>query len=138
MNYNFDMEEIGKKGTKEGAKHLVRLKPHVNDYHVAWVVQQSFGGHAIPLDEPALRVLQRLEVIDPAEADPEAVRATVEHYVPKAKGPLFVELVALLAHDICLPDVPECPRCPLNKECPTGIARLAGINVDPPKARKSR
>ena len=46
--------------------------------------------------------------------------ASVEHLVPKARGPLFGELISNLANDACWQEDPNCPSCPLADECPTG------------------
>ena len=56
--YSFDLEPLHKKGLKQAAKQLSRFQA-ANDYSVSWVVQQSLGGHAIPLDTPSLKVLRR-------------------------------------------------------------------------------
>ena len=73
---------------QEAARKLRFYKEGVNDYAVAWVIQRTLGGHAIPLDEPTLRVLTRLGVIEEAEPDSlEAVRGSIEHVSPKTRGP---------------------------------------------------
>src|SRR5262245_32425465 len=56
--FSFDLESLHKKGLKQAAKQLGRFQA-ANDYVVAWVTQTALGGHAIPLDPPALRALQR-------------------------------------------------------------------------------
>src|SRR5262249_2549830 len=61
--FSFDLEPLQKKGLKQAAKQLARYQA-ANDYAVAWVVQQSLSGHAIPLDNPSLRVLRRLGLLD--------------------------------------------------------------------------
>src|SRR5262249_29159111 len=66
--YTFDLGDLGKKGLKDTARKLRFYKEGVNDYAVAWVIQRTLGGHAIPLDEPTLRVLRRLGVVE--EVDP--------------------------------------------------------------------
>src|SRR5581483_3025269 len=91
--YAFDLERLQKEGLKQAAKKLSRYQA-ANDFVVSFVVQQSLGGHAIPLDEAALRVLRRLGVLDEDVADLEALRASIEHQVPKAKGTLFIDLVS--------------------------------------------
>jgi endonuclease-3 len=96
--YSFDLESLHKKGLKQAAKQLSRYQA-ANDYAVAWVIQQSLGGHAIPIDTPSLRVLRRLGLIEEDVADPEALRTSLEHLIPKARGPLFTELMSALAHD---------------------------------------
>jgi endonuclease-3 len=95
--YSFDLESLHKKGLKQAAKQLSRFQA-ANDYTVAWVVQQSLGGHAIPLDTRSLCALRRLGLADDGE-DSEALRTSLEHLVPKSRGPLFTELMSALAHD---------------------------------------
>jgi endonuclease III len=96
--YSFDLETLHKKGLKQAAKQLSRYQA-ASDYAVAWVIQQSLGGHALPLDTPSLRTLRRLGLIDEELTDPEAIRASLEHLIPKSKGPLFVELLSAMAHN---------------------------------------
>src|SRR5262249_40312383 len=117
--FSFDLEALHKKGLKQAAKQLSRYQA-ANDYAVAWVTQQALGGHAIPLDQPTLRVLHRLGFIDNENEDPETLRASLEHLIPKAKGPLLSELISALAEELCLEDEPNCPSCPLAAECSTG------------------
>ena len=140
LTYSFDMEEIAetakKKGLKEGSKKIARLK-EVDDFILAWVIQQGFGGHAIPLDEATSRVLRRLGVIDGETDDLEAIRGSIEHNVPKARGAVFVDLLAMHAQELCTEENPNCPACPLNSDCPTGIEVLR-TRVPEPKPRKSR
>src|SRR5262245_55213451 len=57
--FSFDLESMHKKGLKQAIKSLGRYQA-VNDYTTAWAVQQSLGGHAVPLDAPTLRVITRL------------------------------------------------------------------------------
>lgn len=135
LTYTFDMEEVAKKGLKEGAKKISRLNDS-NDYAVAWVMQHGLGGHAIPLDEPSLRVLRRLYILDGESETLESLRGTIEHFVPKSKGSAFVELVTQHADDLCVEVNPKCGKCPLLDVCPTGqeLIRLQ----DTGKPRKSR
>jgi endonuclease-3 len=133
--YSFDLSDVAKKGLKQGGKQLARYKGGVTDFVVAWVTQRSFGGHAVPLDGPTLRVLRRLGVVDEDADDPEAVRASIEHYVPKAKGYEFTEQLILHATTICV-EKPKCPVCPLKSECPTGQEILSKSKDRPkPKSR---
>src|SRR5262249_3333645 len=73
--FSFDLEGLHKKGLKQAAKQLSRYQA-ANDYVGAWVIQQALGGHAIPLDEPTLRTVKRLGLVD--EDDAETVRASLE------------------------------------------------------------
>jgi endonuclease III len=133
--FAFDLEDLHKKGLKVAAKHLSGYEA-ANEYVGAWVVQQSLGGHAIPLDAPTLRCARRLGLVDQDVADPEALRSSLEHLVPKARGPLFVDLVSRLAEDCCWEEDPSCVSCPLSAECPT--AHELGRNGAPTTGRSSR
>ena len=134
LTYSFDMEEVAKKGLKEGAKKLSRLNDS-NDYAVAWVMQHGLGGHAIPLDGPSIRVLRRLGVLDGESESLESLRGTIEHFVPKAKGPAIVELLSTHADVLCAEENPRCPKCPLLDECPTGQERISQETTRPRKSR---
>jgi len=124
---------LEKKGLKQAAKQLGRYQAvSGNDFAVAWVVQRSLGGHSIPLDGPALRVLKRLGVVDEDEDNPEAARSMIEHYVPKAKGPEFTDALAEFAAAICVEKVPHCKVCPMKDDCPAAAVFLA-----PPKKEKA-
>jgi endonuclease-3 len=116
--FSFDLEGLHKKGMKQAAKTLQRFAA-ANDYAVAWVVQHSLGGHAIPVDAPTLRVVRRLGLVEGEGEDPEALRTTLEHHIPKARGPQFGDLISELAEEVCLEDEPNCAACQLNGQCPT-------------------
>ena len=110
--FSFDLESLHKKGLKQAAKQLSRYQA-ANDYAVSWVIQHSLGGHAIPLDAPSIRVVRRLGLIDGNEGDLEALRTSLEHLIPKSRGPLFTELISAMAHDPSWEEqfnglVPEC------------------------------
>jgi len=137
--YSFSLEDLEKKGLKQAAKQLSRYKNDVTDYTVAWAIQRFLNGHAIPLDDATLRVLQRLGILE-EEIDPEqmeSLRGTVEHVVTKARGPEFTDLISLLAHEWCVENHPQCSHCPLRGDCPTGVQNTTGRKPDS-RARKSR
>ncbi|MBM4067528.1 MAG: endonuclease [Planctomycetes bacterium] len=131
--FSFDLAPLERKGPKLAAKQLARYQA-ANDYAVAQVVQHSLGGHTIPLDEPSLRALRRLGLLDGDAADLESMRAALEHQVPKARAPLFNDLVSLLADEYCHDDAPRCSACPLCKDCPTG----QDLRAATPSTRKPR
>jgi endonuclease III len=130
--FAYDLESLHKKkgGLKEASRFLSKYEA-ANEYVNAWVVQQSLGGHAIPLDEPTLRLVKRLGLIDPDEEDLDTVRSSLEHTVPKAKGALFVDLVSDLAHDVCMEEAPNCAGCPLHSDCPTGQELARAVRPKP-------
>ena len=117
--FSFDLESLHKKGLKQAAKQLARYQA-ANDYSVAWVLKNGLDGHSVPLDEPTLRVLRRLGLIE-AEEDQEIIRTSLEHLIPKSRAALFGELLSALAEELCLEEEPNCGHCPLASECPTGL-----------------
>ena len=126
MTYAFNLDDLEKKGLKQAAKQLARYQAvSGSDFLVAWVLQRSLGGHAIPLDDALIRVLRRLHVIEGDTDDLEATRASLEHYVSKANGYNFTEELIQLANAVCTEGTPHCTICPLKTECPTGIANTA-------------
>ena len=135
--YSFDLEPLlevlQKKGLKQASKQLLRFQA-ANDYAVSWVMQQSLGGHAIPLDATALRVLKRMGIIE-EQSDLEALHASIEHQVPKAKGSQFVDLISVIADLHCHDDMPACSRCPLRTSCPTGQEAKASHSTTSKKPR---
>lgn len=134
--YSFDLESLQKKGMKLAAKQLARYQA-ANDYAVSSVVQNSLGGHAIPLDAPTLRVLRRLGVVENEESsDLEAIRASVEHQVPKSKGVAFSDAISALAEELCTEDEPRCSACALCSQCPTGQDNRMATTAQ--STRKSR
>ncbi len=116
--FSFDLESLQKKGVKQAAKQLARFQS-ANDYAIAWVVQNSLGGHAIPIDDLSMRVLRRLALLDEEAGDLEALRAGIEHQVPKARGRHFVDVISSLGANTCHEDEPQCERCAMLPECPT-------------------
>jgi endonuclease-3 len=121
--YGFTLESLGKKSLKDAVKALQEFEAFSSDYVLATVIQHALGGHAIPVDEPVRRALERIGVVE-AGVDNTALRAMLERAVPKNRGCEFIELIEELAHDTCVEGDPDCPHCELKKVCHTGIARL--------------
>ena len=113
--YGFTLEALLKKPLKDALKVLQEYEAFSSDFVTATVIQQALGGHAMPLDEDIHRVLGRLGI---DESDPVALRSALERAVPKNRGVEFLDLLEDLAHDTCVPGIPECPRCELRKICP--------------------
>jgi endonuclease III len=134
--YGFTLEALTKKPLKDAMKVLHDYEALGSDYVAATVIQQSLGGHAIPVDAPTRRALERLGIAD-AGADVSTLRAMLERAVPKNRGAEFVDLIEELAHDTCVPGLPECPRCDLRKMCPTARHRKEEAVVAKPHAAKT-
>jgi endonuclease-3 len=137
IHFSFDLDKLQKEGLKQAAKKLARYQS-ANDYVVSWVVQRSLGGHAIPLDAPTLRCAGRLGLIEGEPGEAEA-RASLEHLIPKAKGPLFTDGLSAVAGEYCWEEQPQCPACPLSGECAyaqeNGVEALAPSRAHRPKPR---
>jgi endonuclease III len=135
-HFSYDLQSLEKKGLKDAAKQLSRYQA-TNDYLGAWVMQRSLGGHAIPLDAPTLRCARRLGLLDGSQDDAETARTSLEHLVPKAKGPVFTDLLSNLSADYCWEDAPNCSACPMSGECPTAHenAALTPVRASRPKPR---
>jgi endonuclease III len=116
--YGFTLDTLAKKPLKESLKVLHEYEAFGSDFVTATVIQQSLGGHAIPVDAPVRRALERLGVADETIETP-ALRSILERAVPKNRGTEFADLIEELAHDTCVEGIPDCPRCELRKTCPT-------------------
>ena len=116
--YGFTLEALTKKPLKDALKSLEEYEVLASDYVAATVIQQSLGGHAIPVDADTHRVLVRLGIAAP-DTDIPTLRAMLERAVPKNRGVEFLDLIEELAHDTCVAGEPDCPRCELRKICPT-------------------
>ena len=147
--YGFTLDALAKKPLKEALKVLQTYDAFASDYVTATVIQQALGGHAIPIDKAAQRVLERVGV---SESEIPALRAILERAVPKNRGVEFLDLIEDLANDTCLETNPECPRCELRKVCTyalthkraahsaahagaTGSARTAKAALKPAKGK---
>jgi endonuclease-3 len=133
--YGFTLESLTKKPLKESLKALQQYEAFASDYVTASVIQQSLGGHAIPVDAPARRALERLGLAGP-EMETVTLRGLLERAIPKNRGAEFVDLIEHLAHDTCVEGDPDCPRCELRKVCPIGRATVSAAPVTPKAATK--
>jgi endonuclease-3 len=135
--FSFDLESLHKKGLKQAAKQIARYQA-ANDFSVSWVLQNSLDGHSIPLDDPTLRVLRRLGLVEPDQEDPELIRSSLEHLVPKAKGTQFSDILSALADELCHVDDPNCGECPLAAECPTAADNARTVAAERSSRLKPR
>jgi endonuclease III len=133
--YSFSLDSLTKKPLKEALKVLHTYAAFTSDYVTATVIQQALGGHAIPVDNATARALQRLGF---TEATPSALRALLERAIPKNRGAEFLDLIEDLAHDTCLEEDPQCPRCELRKLCAFALARKHGPAHPQPAAKPTQ
>jgi endonuclease-3 len=121
--YGFALDGLTKKPLKDAVKSLQEFEALKSDYVLAAVIQLALGGHAIPVDMPIRRGLERLGIAD-HNVDSVALRSVLERAVPKNRGVEFCDLMEELTHDTCVDGTPNCPACDLRKLCPTGHARM--------------
>lgn len=121
--YSFDFDVWRKGKLKETTKKLSKLA-WASDYVVARLARDGLGGHAIPLDAPALRVLARLELAETPVADLEQLRGKLERVIPKSRSTEFTHYLSVHAHETCLDADPHCKQCILVDICPFGQHRL--------------
>jgi endonuclease III len=124
--YGFTLDALAKKPLKEALKTLHTYDAFASDYVTATVIQQALGGHAIPIDKAAHRVLERVGI---SEAEIPALRAILERAVPKNRGAEFLDLMEDVANDTCLETHPECPRCELRKICAYALEHKDGHSL---------
>jgi endonuclease III len=114
------LDILAKKPQKEATKALEKFEAFGSDFVMATVVQQSLGGHAIPVDRTALHCLERLGVAEVGTKDVAAARSALERAVPKNRGPKFIEFLDHLAREDCASGEPDCPICALKSIDVTG------------------
>jgi endonuclease III len=112
--YSFTLDALTKKPLKEALKVLQTYDAFASDYVTATVIQQALGGHAIPIDNAAHRVLERVGISEP---EVHTLRGILERAIPKNRGVEFLDLLEDVAGDVCHETDPECPRCELRKVC---------------------
>ena len=100
------------------------------------MILEALGYHAIPVDSPIRRALERLENAEP-DVPIASIRSGLEHSIPKNRGAEFSDLMEELAHDTCVENEPHCPDCDLRKLCPTGLERIADAKAAQKAAAKA-
>lgn len=120
--YGFSLDPLLKKPLKESVRALQDYEALRSDYVLATVISHALGGHAISLDQPMKRALDRLGFSE-ADADLPTLRATLERGIPKNRGHEFMDVMEDLTHDVCVEEHPICGRCALQTLCPFGKDR---------------
>lgn len=95
--YRFDLEELKRKPVEQVEKHISKFK-HTTPFMKLYLIQNSLGTHAIPLDEKSRDLLAYLGVIEP-QATIEAAAEDLKPIVRKADSHLFLHLVRCMACD---------------------------------------
>ncbi len=135
-SYSFNLEPLTKKPLKDSIKLLQEYEALSSDFVLATVIRLALGGHAIGIDVPTRRVLERMAVAEP-DVDAPTLRGALERAIPKTRGVEFVDLIEELAHDTCVAGEPDCPHCEVKKICPKIITVKAEAPAPAPAVKSS-
>jgi endonuclease III len=110
-------------------RELLLTLPGVGPKTAACVLVFGYGMPAVPVDTHVHRIANRLGLVHtktPEQTEAEIVRKVPSQYwIPL--NPLLVQH----GQNICRPNRPLCPRCPILEYCATGVALRDGR--DPPR-----
>lgn len=96
-HYSFDLDFLIKENQGKAVAQLEKYKG-ITPFVVAYLVQNSFGGHKIPTSSATLELADKLGLLTPKEKESGVVPG-FERAVPKTKGPEFFSTVHQLAVD---------------------------------------
>ena len=95
----------------------LRRLPGIGDYTAGAIASIAFGKAAPAFDGNVARVLGRLAARRGRTPDLRAIAARI---VPRQKPGLHNQALMELGALICLPKIPRCSLCPLQRACPSG------------------
>ena len=93
--YSFDLQDLVKMNQGKALQELEKLSG-ISKFGQAYVTQHALGGHAIPVSESIMHILQATEVVSEAEAA-KGQTPGLERTVPKNKGIEFASCLHQLA-----------------------------------------
>ena len=93
----------------------LRALPGIGEYTAAAIAAIAFGREAAAIDTNVSRVIARLHGLkQPTRSE---VRAVVEAMIPPGNAGDFAQAMMDLGATICRPRAPNCPACPLRRDC---------------------
>lgn len=116
-----DVDSILKRKPGEARSILMEL-PGVG-YKTADILLAFVAGHpTVPVDTHVMRVTRRLGIVR-KKAGYEEIRIALETLVPaRLRLRLHLSLIRF-GRQICRAPTPLCPKCPLNRTCPSSSTR---------------
>ena len=96
-HYSFDIDFLRKQNIGKSVKEVERFKG-VTSHVIAYLTQNALGGHAIGVDEAALRTMAVLGVATEADVAKQRVPG-MERAIPKTKGAEFYSLLHQVSVD---------------------------------------
>ncbi|MBL8889381.1 MAG: hypothetical protein JNL67_05350 [Planctomycetaceae bacterium] len=134
-HYSFDLDFLIKENQGKAVAQLEKYKG-ITPFVVAYLVQNSFGGHKIPTSGATLDLADALGLLTPKEKESGVVPG-FERAVPKTKGPEFFSTVHQLAVDFKnKPRDKQVLAC-LKEINPEAVKRLEAADAAAKKAAKS-
>ncbi|MEO8547515.1 MAG: A/G-specific adenine glycosylase [Sphingomicrobium sp.] len=126
---------VAERGGFPSTEAELRQLPGVGDYTAAAIAAIAFGRDATVIDTNVARVIARLHGLKrPGRSQ---IRTLVEAMTPAGNAGDFAQAMMDLGATICRPKAPDCPACPLNRDCG---ARASGTPeaFPEPKAVRTR
>lgn len=93
--YSFELDDMIKMNQGKATQELEKLAG-MTKFVLGYVTQNALGGHAIPVSNSIMSVLQATEIVTEAEAE-KGQAPGLERTVPKSKGPAFASCLHQLA-----------------------------------------
>ena len=127
--------QVAAQGGFPSSEAELRILPGIGEYSAAAIAAIAFGRHAAVVDTNVARVVARLYGLEqPSRGE---IRSRVEAMAPAARAGDFAQAMMDLGATICRPKAPDCPVCPIQRDC---AARASGNPEALPrlKAKRSR
>ena len=120
--YRGDLDSVLKRGPAEARLIMTEL-PGVG-YKTADIVLAFVAGHpTIPVDTHVTRVSKRLGIVR-GNAGYEEIRLALEKLVPPSRRVRMHLSLIRFGREICKAPRPLCPKCLVNRTCPSSTVRV--------------
>ena len=127
--------QVAAQGAFPSTEAELRALPGIGEYSAAAIAAIAFGRNAAVVDTNVARVVARLYALEqPSRSE---VHGRVEAMTPGERAGDFAQAMMDLGATVCRPKSPDCPACPLERDC---AARATGNPeaFPKPKARRLR
>jgi A/G-specific adenine glycosylase len=111
--------EIARRGGRFPCEEAdLRALPGVGAYTAAAIAAIAFGRPTAPVDGNIARILARLIALDEPIARARAqINAAARSLAPSRRAGDFAQALMDIGATICRPRAPDCPSCPLARDC---------------------
>jgi A/G-specific adenine glycosylase len=105
--------EVTRRGAFPDTEAGLRELPGIGTYTAAAIAAIAFGRDSCAIDTNVERIVARLHAL----TDKKAIRAAAEAMMPAGRAGDFAQAMMDLGATICRPKAPDCPVCPLKRDC---------------------